>query len=546
MPPAKRKIAASAKKPVAKKKAKRTPTDTATTIIIKTEATPVSALRPYYKNPNIGNPTEIAKSLHVNGQYKAITVNVGTFTGRKNEILAGNHTWMGARKEVIWTVGDTEYHKKPWDEIDASWVDVDDEEAARIVAADNRLSELGQRDPVALAELSQEYDLTLGTGYNQADVDSWTEQAAAAADEMLSERSDVDVSSVVGRMDLTDIGVEKRTGREALLDEEDEEDTERATRRGAARVREEEEGSGALEETPVTDALTEIQAILEIKEERFESFELDSNEWGIPQLREDMLVDALPSSIQCWAGDQVTPDDGKKWFLWQYSLGGMRGLPVDRSILCFYTHDWKFNGWWDTPAYYTAKALARGLTMAVCPDFSFYYTTPRVVHLHGVYRSQWLGRWFQEAGIKVIPRVQWANDSSFEFNLLGIPKNAPVIAMSIQNNPAESGDKKESHRILVAGAQRAIDEIEPTSQVLIYGGNPALRVMEDVDFHGATPVHVLNYAAERRRVVYDKQDGMGALSAKDKKKIKDGVRAKLGVESPDKKRANQEEEDEDF
>ncbi|WP_286141993.1 hypothetical protein [Mycobacterium sp. D16Q16] len=57
-------------------------------------------------------------------------VNRGSQTGRRNEVLAGNHTLMAAR-----SLG--------WDTIDVGIVDVDEDTARSIVAADNRLADLG-------------------------------------------------------------------------------------------------------------------------------------------------------------------------------------------------------------------------------------------------------------------------------------------------------------------------------------------------------------------------------------------------------------------
>ncbi|WP_328403901.1 ParB N-terminal domain-containing protein [Streptomyces sp. NBC_00390] len=115
---------------------------------------PTQDLKPYHRNPRNGDVPAIAKSLTVNGQYKAIVVNRGTHTGRPNEILAGNHTYAAAVD-----LG--------WEHIAATWVDVDDEAAARIVIVDNRTSDLAGYDTVLLAEILAELPDLNGTGYDQ-------------------------------------------------------------------------------------------------------------------------------------------------------------------------------------------------------------------------------------------------------------------------------------------------------------------------------------------------------------------------------------------
>lgn len=50
-----------------------------------------SELNLYFRNPRVGNVDVIKSSLRAHSQYKPILVNKGTYTGRPNEVLAGNH-----------------------------------------------------------------------------------------------------------------------------------------------------------------------------------------------------------------------------------------------------------------------------------------------------------------------------------------------------------------------------------------------------------------------------------------------------------------------
>jgi len=120
---------------------------------------PVGSLHTYRKNPRRGDLPKIKASLKVNGQYKPIVVNRGTHTNRPREVLAGNHTLMGARD-----LG--------WPTIAACWVDVDDDQAARIVAADNRTADLGGYDDAELADLLGSLPDLDGTGYDTGDLDA--------------------------------------------------------------------------------------------------------------------------------------------------------------------------------------------------------------------------------------------------------------------------------------------------------------------------------------------------------------------------------------
>lgn len=98
-------------------------------------AVPVSELRPYQGNPRRGDIEAIKESLETNGQYRPVVAN-----RRTGEVLAGNHTLQAAK-----ALG--------WPEIAVTWVDVDEEQAARIVLVDNRTNDLAGYDEAALADL---------------------------------------------------------------------------------------------------------------------------------------------------------------------------------------------------------------------------------------------------------------------------------------------------------------------------------------------------------------------------------------------------------
>lgn len=114
-------------------------------------------LATYHQNPRRGDIEAIARSLEVNGQYRPIVVNLGRKTGRPLEVLAGNHTLQAAQR-----LG--------WTQIVATTIDVDDQQAARIVAADNRTADLGDYDTDTLAALLADLDNLEGTGYTDDDL----------------------------------------------------------------------------------------------------------------------------------------------------------------------------------------------------------------------------------------------------------------------------------------------------------------------------------------------------------------------------------------
>lgn len=163
------------------------------------ESFPLDDLHPYHRNPRRGDVAGIAASLRKRGQYRPIVVNVGSKTGRPMEILAGNHTWAAAR-----TLG--------WSEIQATTVDVGDDEAAQIVLADNRLADLGTYDDEDLAAvLASVSDLT-GTGFEDAEL-----EALLTAGEDPVSLNDADFVPAAPATSVTETGQVWHLGRSRLV-----------------------------------------------------------------------------------------------------------------------------------------------------------------------------------------------------------------------------------------------------------------------------------------------------------------------------------------
>lgn len=124
-----------------------------------------SELNLFHMNPRVGNVPAIMASLRANHQFKPVVVNTGTHTGRPNEVLAGNHTVMAIRN-----LAEQYPDEEQWQNVLVHRIDVDDDRATRIVAADNRTSELGSFDDRLLLELLGDLDELDGTGYEPNDL----------------------------------------------------------------------------------------------------------------------------------------------------------------------------------------------------------------------------------------------------------------------------------------------------------------------------------------------------------------------------------------
>lgn len=108
-------------------------------------------------NPRQGDIGEIMQSLEAHGQFRAIVVQKS-----RMRICAGNHTTQAAQ-----LLG--------WKTIAAHVLDIDDDQALRILLADNQTGDQATNDPAILADLLEgligsEYGLE-GTGFTGDDLD---------------------------------------------------------------------------------------------------------------------------------------------------------------------------------------------------------------------------------------------------------------------------------------------------------------------------------------------------------------------------------------
>ena len=132
---------------------------------------PITDLNLHHKNARIGDVDTIKGSMVANGVYKPIVVNKGTYTGRPNEVLAGNHSLKAMRQLAEENPTDPR-----WQTIAVWLVDVDEERATRILLADNATADKGTYDQAGLLELLEAVDHDLdGTGYDYADLDELQE-----------------------------------------------------------------------------------------------------------------------------------------------------------------------------------------------------------------------------------------------------------------------------------------------------------------------------------------------------------------------------------
>jgi len=117
----------------------------------------VDQLHFHPSNARQGDVGAIIQSLEAHGQFRPLVVQASTMT-----VLAGNHTLQAAK-----ILG--------WHDIEVTLIDVDDEQALRILLVDNRSSDLATYNQSHLTDLLESLvrsDFGLqGTGFEGDDLD---------------------------------------------------------------------------------------------------------------------------------------------------------------------------------------------------------------------------------------------------------------------------------------------------------------------------------------------------------------------------------------
>lgn len=410
------------------------------------EDVPINDIKPHESNPRIGNVDLIAESLGKYGQYRSIIVN-----RRNGKIIAGHHTWLAARK-----LG--------WDTISVAWVDVDDETHVRLMLIDNKSSDIGDYDDKFLAELLTSLPDIDGTGYD--------------ADEL------ADILDIVG-MDATEaidtvtdaIDTEQRLQRQiedsqtfegsALGDEPDPATT-------PVKIKPE---PGKLE--AASERMGGVVQLAEPHEVDFEGI----GEWGIPKLRDDMLMtfDEIPDNLDSWAGSATKdwPDD-EQWWLYNWGIDSTSGMKdVSKVIVSFYAFDNYFESWWAYSHRYMTKILNSRIQYAITPDWSL-DPMPKVESLWNLYRARWVGRYMQESGIKIIPNIGWPDgdiDFLIEHSLATLPEGLPLGALQMQTIDWEKVAGGKDH--YYAQIRTIFDVLKPEG-MLFYAGPQGREVLDDI------------------------------------------------------------------
>ena len=262
-------------------------------------------------------------------------------------------------------------------------------------------------------------------------------------------------------------------------------------RTGFKKDAEESEEPGKKKVSPAFDDIPgNLAGVFELNEYNIFS---SSNHLGIPDLLPNMILEEFPQPLLTWGGMDSTPDDEVSNYLYVFGSTSSRGVPYKRTLISWFCHDTHIKTLLETPAYRVGQMLQAEVLGAVVPDVSLWKGNPQVLHIYACYQAQWMGRFMQEAGVKVVPRLEYFLPEVQEFSLLGIPKNPATLATQMHTAFLDE-DIPRLQQYLVDGTALICP-----GQLLVYVSERGAQLVEDVRSSLATDKIILMPTAKKVR-----------------------------------------------
>jgi hypothetical protein len=130
----------------------------------------------------------------------------------------------------------------------------------------------------------------------------------------------------------------------------------------------------------------------------------------------------------------------------------------------FFIDDYQFTRVWTNPEVY--MRMMQKFQVVLTPDFSTYTDFPKAIQIYNHYRKHWIGAYWQQNGVTVIPTISWAEPDSFAWCFDGEPVGG-IVAVSSVGTQANDHTKT----LFLEGYREMLDRLHP-SKVIMYGNVP--------------------------------------------------------------------------
>lgn len=217
-------------------------------------------------------------------------------------------------------------------------------------------------------------------------------------------------------------------------------------------------------------------------------------EFDFPALKEDMILD-IPAPAS-WAGPTATKEPPP--YIYNYGTDSTIGLDFSQTVVSFYTDDVRFEALYTNNAEIAGRFLNKKIMGMVSPNFSTYFKMPKAMRIWNIFRSRWVSRYFQEAGIKVILDISCGRgdvDCVFE----GIPHKAPVC---LQAHRKYNQEEMKEKRFII---EKTFEVLEP-SRVWVYATEDRREMFPALDDPRVEWIMPRHKVMEANRKELDKRD----------------------------------------
>ena len=140
-----------------------------------------------------------------------------------------------------------------------------------------------------------------------------------------------------------------------------------------------------------------------------------------------------------------------------------RSRRPEGAVCHFFLDDYRFESVWRAPLK-SLRHVCR-YRAVLTPDFSLLTHWPPALQIFNVYRSRWMGRFWQSQGLDVIPTVCWSTPESYRAAFAGIPPGQ-IVAVSVPDIRRPRAGSLFAH-----GFEAMVRRLDPRL-VIVYGRLP--------------------------------------------------------------------------
>lgn len=136
----------------------------------------------------------------------------------------------------------------------------------------------------------------------------------------------------------------------------------------------------------------------------------------------------------------------------------------------FYSDDYRWIRVWNNPTKYMEPL--KTFQAVISPDFSMYTDMSVVVQKYNCYRNRAMAHYFSKLGMKVIPSVSWADESSYEWCFDGLPEHS---ILSVSTNGCHNSKAKP---LYIEGMKEMFRRLNPVGILVV--GKP-IKLPEEIE-----------------------------------------------------------------